>query len=237
MLFSHRPRTILLIVATVGGLGALISCQYDRVDTTNIPDNGTLQMSFDCTKTSLKATETCSIHGFVRYATSDLGGAGWIVDLLTSAGSLDSSRKGVLAQRFVTDSNGAIVAHFRAPADTGWVVFTLTGHGAIASDSIKVINPDPDAGDSPAVAAITLSPPDVKMKKGDSVLVTATFLDSSKATLAGRRGYFSTDNPAKAVVTPGPADKMWVRGIDTGSTILHVSRRAVLASAKVEITP
>ena len=140
------------------------------------------------------------------------------------------------ARRLVTGAVGEVSAHYQTPSEPADVTFTLAGHGITRVETLKVV--DRDAGDDPAVAAIVLMPSAISLKKGDSVQVVATFADAGKKVLAGRLAYFSVENTAKAtIVGVLPADKVWLKALDTGTTSLRASRRAILAIVPLVVSP
>lgn len=230
-LVSRRALAILAAAMTA-------ACHPEHFSATDSPDDATLELAFDCQYKRVPVKESCVVHGIVLLSTGEPADSGWVVDLKTSVGTLIPAQgsMGELIARMTTNGAGEVVVPYRAPADTGWAVFTLTSHGTNRKDSLRIFQPDLDVVDDPAVAAIILSPNTVSVKVGDSVLVAATFLDANQSKLNGRRAYFVVDNRIKAAVGSLPGDKAWVKGLDTGTTILRASRKAVLASVPVTIS-
>lgn len=223
------------LVLTFAGTG----CHPEHIDATNAPDDANLNISFDCQYKRVAVNQTCMVHGLVLLSTGEAAGAEWTVDLRVSTGALTpaGTTGRQLLVRLQTGPSGEIIVPFIAPADTGNAVFTLTSHGATKVDTLRVFQPDADVIDDPAVASIVLAPANVSVKRGDSTLVTAAFLDGNKQPLTGRKAYFFTDDAATASVGSAPADRIWVKGIAVGTTVLRVSRKAILVSAPVTVTP
>ena len=228
------------LITLLAAVGSAAACRIvEKYPTTSIPDDARLVLRFDCDTTATTPLQKCLVTGIVFLSTNDGAGAGWTVDLSVTNGSFIGTGADTLAKirRLVTDGTGSFSAMWRAPADTATARFTASAHAVTQLANVKVVQPDAFATDSPPVTAIKLSPDTAKIKKGDSVLVSATFLDANGKALPSRRAYFSTDNKAKATVSPGPADKMWVKGLDTGTTTLHASRLAILSAAPIVVSP
>lgn len=231
--FASRPRIIAVVI--VGSL-AITACGIRELDLAKVPDGSKLGLSFSCPKDSAKTSSDCTVNAEVLLSTQETAGKDWIVDLLVDNGSFvpTSGDSIIRARRLVTGPAGEASVNYHTPVEPGTVTFTLAARGIVTTETLKVI--DRDVGDDPPVVAITLSPAPISVKKGDSIQVTASFKDATGKTLKGRLAYFSTDN-ANASVPPGPADKAWVKGVDTGTAILRVSRRAIISSTAVTITP
>lgn len=214
-----------------------LACGIDRFPTANVPDDSELQLGFACDKAAAPAGRECDVIGRVVLMTGDAAGANWTVDLATTGGSFipvagDSI---IRVRRMTTGSAGEFTARYMAPVEVGDVTFTASATGNAKSETLKVVSAD--AGDEPPVATILLTPAQVVVKKGESTLVKATFLQADKTALEGRLAYFATDDPRTATAAAGPSNSAWVKGIDTGVTVLFVSRRAIHASASVKVQP
>jgi hypothetical protein len=223
-------------IVAIGVLTVCAACRVEKFPTTRIPDDASLKLSFGCEKDSVKTGSECVINGQVKLATEDGAGAGWIVDLLVDKGTfIPASGDSIIhALRLTTGPVGEISARYRAPNEPSSVQVILTAQAAIKTDTLKVVNRD--VGDDPPVSSIVLAPSPIMLKKGDSVLVTASFMDAAKNALPDRQGYFAIEHAAKATVAPGPAAKAWIKGLDTGTTTLRVTRRAIIGSAQITIT-
>jgi hypothetical protein len=224
-------------IGTAAILGVSFACGIDEFPTANVPDDSQFVLTFTCDKTAAPVAKQCDLVGRVILMTGDGAGAGWTVDVFANGGSfIPSSGDSVIrARRLTTGPAGEFTVKYRAPAEPAAVIFTVAASGITKLDTLTVVNAD--AGDDPPVAAIVLTPDSISVKKGDSVEVRATFLQVDKTELSGRLAYFSTDDRKKATTQPGPASKVWVKGIDTGSTTLFASRRAIHTVAKVQVVP
>jgi hypothetical protein len=219
---------VLLIVAAC--------VEITKFPTTKVPDGAQLLISFGCPKDSAKTASDCTVTSKVVLQTGESAGPDWTVDLMVDKGSFvpASGDSIIQVRRLVTGPVGEVSARYHTPSEPGDVTFTLAGQGVVKTETLKVI--DRDVGDEPPVAAIALSPSPITVKKDDSVQVTAKFTDAAGNVLPGRLAFFSTEN-GKASVPAGPAEKVWLKGLDTGTTTLRATRRAILTIVPVTITP
>lgn len=228
----HSMRSAVTVIPAL----LIVACVAIDFPTTKIPEDAHLKLSFACPKDSARTDTDCRVNGQVLLNTNDVAGGDWIVDLLVDKGSFvpQAGDSVIHARRLTTSPAGEVSVLYHTPVDPADVIFTLTGQGVVTVETLKVVNRD--AGDDPAVSRIVVTPTTLSMKIGDSVETAVKFLDASGHELKGRLAYFSMSD-SKASVPPGPADHAWVKGIDTGTATLHVTRRAILTSVPVTVTP
>jgi hypothetical protein len=117
------------------------SC-VDPTDLTDVPDDAILRVQ--ACAASIKTLSACTVLGSVSFETGDAAGRDWTVDLSSNGGSFsDSVVSRTMPLR--TDANGEVSVTFHAPADTGTIVFVLSGGGRQTADTLRVEKPDSSA--------------------------------------------------------------------------------------------
>jgi len=93
-------------------------------------------------------------------------------------------------------------------------------------------------GDNPSKAppSITLTPSAITVKAGESVEVTASYLDSDGVSTAASDATFTIAGTTIASVTTGSGGHATVKGLAEGKTVLSVSGQDVTATFNVTVT-